>query len=152
MAAQRDQAHSEANRMAFFLGLPHWRKFDDLAIVASVKKGFPARTAETVVRRIDPDGRFLHATDIIPKSTYHRRLKANKALTKDESERILALSKVFAEVLRLYHGETTLAAHFLLRPHPLLGARPPIELAKESSAGADLVLKLLVKAEAGVAV
>jgi putative toxin-antitoxin system antitoxin component (TIGR02293 family) len=137
--------------MAFFLGLPQWRKVDDLALVASVKKGFPARTAETVVRRIDPQGRFLQPTDIIPKSTYHRRLKENKALSKDESEKILALSKVFAEVLRLYHGETNLAAHFLLRPHPMLGNRPPIELAKESSAGADLVLKLLAKADAGVA-
>jgi hypothetical protein len=58
---------------------------------------------------------------------------------------------VFAEVLRLYHGETALVAHFLLRPHPLLGATA-IELAKESLAGADLVLKLLAKAEAGVAV
>jgi uncharacterized protein (DUF2384 family) len=39
----------------------------------------------------------------------------------------------------------------MMQEHPLLGGRTPIDLAKESIAGADLVLKLLAKADAGVA-
>ena len=56
---------SEASRIAQFMGLPRWQTVDDLGLVARVHKGFPAATAQTVARRIDPDGRFLKATDII---------------------------------------------------------------------------------------
>jgi putative toxin-antitoxin system antitoxin component (TIGR02293 family) len=140
---------SEARRIARFLGLPNWRRIDDIGLVDSVRKGFPAGTARTVAERIDPEGQFVKATDIIPKSTLSRR--KDKPLTRDESERVLALSRVFAETLRIYGGDARLVAMFLRRAHPMLAGRSPIELAKESIAGADLVLKLLAKADAGVA-
>lgn len=151
MSTAEQDAHSEASRIAHFIGLPRWRNIDDLALVDRVRKGFPASTVKTVVLRVDPHGRFLKPTDIIPRSTYHRRVKANVALSKDESERLLALSRVFAEALRIYRGDAKLVSLFLLREHPMLGGRQPIELAKESTAGADLVLKLLAKADAGIA-
>ena len=72
-------------------------------------------------------------------------------LTKDESEKILALARVFVEVLRQYHDDSKLAAQFLLREHAILGGRTPLDVAKESTTGADLVLKLLAQAEAGIA-
>ena len=61
-------------------------------------------------------------------------------------------SRVFVEVLRQYGADTAASALFLMRPHPMLGGRSPFHVAKESTAGADLVLKLLARAEAGVAV
>lgn len=152
MTAFRQELHSEAQETAFFLGLKSWEKVDDLTLVRKVEKGFPASTARTIVKRVDPNGRFLKATDIIPRATYHRRIKHHQSLTKNESEKVFALAKVFLEVLRQYHGDTNCVAHFLSRRHPMLGGRSPIDLAKESTAGADLVLKLLAKADAGVAV
>lgn len=143
---------SEASRIAQFMGLPRWQSVDDLGLVARVQKGFPAATAETVARRIDPRGSFLKATDIIPKSTLHRREKDQRPLSQDDSEKVLALSRVFSEALRIYHDDAAACGVFLTRPHPLLGRRAPVDLATESIAGADLVLKLLSKAEAGVAV
>lgn len=140
---------SEAVRIAKFMGLPHWEGMDDMGLVERVRKGFPARTATVVVERIDPHGRFVRATDIIPKSSLHRR--KDQPLTKDQSEKVWALSKVFSEILRVYHGDSDQAAHFLVRKHPMLAGRQPIELAIESIAGADLVLKLLAQADAGVA-
>jgi putative toxin-antitoxin system antitoxin component (TIGR02293 family) len=144
--------HSEAARLAAFLGLPQAKRMSDLALVERVEKGFPPNTAEVIVRRVDPKGQFLQPTHIIPKSTYHRRVKNMQVLTKDESEKILALARVFVQLLRHYHEDSKLAAHFLLREHPMLGGRTPIDVAKDSTAGADLVLKLLAQAEAGVAV
>jgi putative toxin-antitoxin system antitoxin component (TIGR02293 family) len=153
MSAPREaDFQSEASRVAHVLGLPRWKDFDDLKLVESVNKGIPASAVERIVFSIDPRGRFLQVTDIIPKSTYHRRLKNKQPLSKDESERILALSKVIAEVLLLYKGETELAAHFLSRKHPMLGGRSPLDMANESIAGAGLVMKLLAQADAGVAV
>jgi putative toxin-antitoxin system antitoxin component (TIGR02293 family) len=144
--------HSEAARLAAFLGLPKAKRMSDLGLVERVEKGFPPNTAKVIVRRVDPKGQFLQLTHIIPRSTYHRRVKNMQVLTKDESEKILALAKVFVQLLRHYHEDSKLAAHFLLREHPMLGGRTPIDVAKDSTAGADLVLKLLAQAEAGVAV
>jgi putative toxin-antitoxin system antitoxin component (TIGR02293 family) len=144
--------HSEASHLAVFLGLPGGKRMSDLALVERVEKGFPVRTASIIAKRVDPSGRLLQAHHFIPKSTFHRRVKNMQPLTKEESEKILAVAKVFVQLLRQYHGDSKLAAHFLLREHPMLGGRTPIDVAKESTAGADLVLKLLAQAEAGVAV
>lgn len=78
--------------------------------------------------------------------------KKRKALNRDQSERVFALSKVFSETLRQYHDDRESASLFLMRSHPLLGGRSPMDIARESTAGADLVLKLLDQAEASVAV
>lgn len=144
-----DRPLSEASRLAWFMGLPRWKDVDDLGLVERVTKGLPAGTAEIIVNRIDPAGHFVKATHIIPKTTLHRR--SGGALSKDDSERLLMLARVFSEVLRLYHGDTERAAAFLSRPHPMLGDRPPIALATSSMAGAELVLKLLARADASIA-
>jgi len=145
------RAASDASRIAAFMGLPRAGSMDDLALVDSVQKGFPARTAAIVAKRIDPEGRYLDPTRIVPRSTLSRRLKAGEPLSREESERILALSRVFTEVLRIYGGDTERATRFLEKPHPLLGGRSPMAVAIGSIAGADLVLKLLEKADAGIA-
>ena len=151
MLAAPEGLVSEAHRLAEFMGLPRWRDLDDLGLVGRVQKGFPAATVQTVVNRIDPDGRFLKATDIIAKSTLHRREKDKKPLSQDDSEKVLALSRVFSEVLSIYHGDDDASGHFLTRAHPMLGNRAPIDVATESIAGSDLVLRLLAKADAGIA-
>ena len=143
--------NSEASRLAMFLGLPGGKRMNDLALVERVEKGFPASTATIIAKKVDPTGQFLQVRDFIPKSTYHRRLKKMQALTKDESARFFALARVFVEALLQYHDDSKLAAQFLVREHPMLAGRTPLDVAKESTAGADLVLKLLARAEAGVA-
>jgi putative toxin-antitoxin system antitoxin component (TIGR02293 family) len=147
-----ENGHSEASRLAAFLGLPGAKRMSDLALVESVERGFHPKTVSILAKRIDPSGRLFQVHHVIPKSTYHRRLKKTQVLTREESAKILSLAKVFVEVLRHYHGDSELAAQFLLREHAMLGGRTPVGVAKESTAGADLVLKLLTQAEAGVAV
>ena len=41
---------------------------------------------------------------------------------------------------------------FLNRPHLLLGGRTPLDVARESTTGADLVVRIIGEARAGVAV
>ena len=91
-------------------------------------------------------------TDLVPKSTLARLLKSRKPLSTSHSQKILGLIKVYSEALRIYHGDTELVARFLASPHTILGNRRPIDLATESNAGTDLVLKILARADAGVAV
>ncbi|MDH3596582.1 MAG: DUF2384 domain-containing protein [Rhodospirillales bacterium] len=151
MSVAETRPLSEASRIARFMGLRRWAEISDLGLVETVETGLPLSTAERIIRRIDPDGLYLHVHDIIPKATYYRRKEQGKPLTRDQSEKILALSRVFDEILRQYHGDTKTAVMFLVRPHPMLGGRSPLDVARESTAGADLVLKLLARAEAGVA-
>ncbi|MEQ1648088.1 MAG: antitoxin Xre-like helix-turn-helix domain-containing protein [Hyphomicrobiaceae bacterium] len=147
------EKRSEANQLAAVLGLQPKKNLSDLDLVAHVERGFPAKSVEAIIRHIDPDGHYLQISDIIPKSTYHRRTKAKQPLTTDESARLFALAKVFIELFnRQYRGRPDLGLMFLIRAHPLLEGRRPIDIAKESTAGADLVLKLLLQADAGVAV
>jgi len=143
---------SEASRIARFMGLKEWAKFDDLRLVKRVESGLPLSTAQAIVRNIDPSGQHLQVYDLIPRATYYRRKEQRKPLTKDQSEMIFALSKVFSEVIRQFHDDKESASLFLSRKHPLLGGRSPLDVARESTAGADLVMKLLARAEAGVAV
>lgn len=143
---------SEASRIAQFMGLSHWQKMNDLTLVRKVETGLPISAVRKIVRRIDPNELSVSVYDLIPKTTYYRIKDKKKPLSRDQSEKIFALSKVFSETLRQYHDDRESASMFLLRSHPLLGGRSPLDVARESTAGADLVLKLLDQAEAGIAV
>lgn len=143
---------SEAARMARFMGLPDWETMDDLSLAKRVGSGLPVSTVQKVADQVDPASMYLKPHSLIPKATYYRRKEQNKPLSRGQSERIFSISKVFSETLRQYHGDRQSAALFLSRKHPLLGGYSPLEMALESVAGADLVLQLLEKAEAGVAV
>lgn len=149
MTAQTTQ--SEASIIARFLGLRGWPRMSDVRLVEHVAGGLPVSTVSALVRRLDPQGERLQVEDIIPRASYYRRKAQGKPLSKQQSETVFALSKVFAETLRQYHDDKESALLFLSRDHPLLGGRSPLEVACESTAGADLVLKLLARAEAGIA-
>lgn len=143
---------SEASRIARFMGLRKWQDMNDLKLVSKVESGLPVSAVRRIVHRIDPLELNVSVYDVIPKTTYYRIKDQKKPLSRDQSEKVFALSKVFSETLRHYHDDQESASMFLMRDHPLLGGRSPLSVARESTAGADLVLKLLDQAEAGVAV
>ncbi|MDH3792761.1 MAG: hypothetical protein OES41_13565, partial [Rhodospirillales bacterium] len=91
MSVAETRPLSEASRIARFMGLRRWAEISDLGLVETVETGLPLSTAERIIRRIDPDGLYLHVHDIIPKATYYRRKEQGKPLTRDQSEKILAL-------------------------------------------------------------
>jgi putative toxin-antitoxin system antitoxin component (TIGR02293 family) len=88
---------------------------------------------------------------VIPEATLRRTKRARKPLSKEHSERLYEIGRVVDAVSRAYHGDEERVRAFLTRPHPLLDGKTPFDLARSSSAGADAVLKLLHRAEAGVA-
>jgi putative toxin-antitoxin system antitoxin component (TIGR02293 family) len=145
-------AKSEASRIARFMGLRKWQDMSDLKLVNKVESGLPVSAVRRIVHRIDPHELSVTVYDVIPKTTYYRIKDKKKPLSREHSEKVFALSKVFSETLRHYHDDQESASMFLMRGHPLLGGRSPLDVARESTAGADLVLKLLDQAEASVAV
>ena len=72
-----------------------------------------------------------------------------RRLTEEESDRV---ATVLRETVRLYHGDTKTAEMFLSLEHPMLGGKSPKDVARESDDGVARVVRLLMRAEAGVAV
>jgi putative toxin-antitoxin system antitoxin component (TIGR02293 family) len=142
---------SEPVQIAQFMGLRHAEAFDDFTMVEALRMGVPARSAEVVAKHIDPTGIQVNVYDFVPKSTLHRCRQGNKRLSKDISEQLWQIARVYVETRRQF-GSDRDTLEFLMRPHPLLDDKTPFSLARETVAGAELVLRLLAQAEAGVAV
>jgi putative toxin-antitoxin system antitoxin component (TIGR02293 family) len=141
----------EAVQIAEFIGLPRPKTFNPMKLADTIKVGMPLAAVKNVVKRVDPLGVVVNVYDFIPKATLNRRAKDRKRLSRDVSEKLWQVARVYVEAQRQY-GDDAEARAFLSRPHPLLDNRTPLEVAKETVAGTDLVLKLLSQAEAGVAV
>ena len=65
--------------------------------------------------------------------------------------RIHELASVVKEVGRAYHGDRNAVRLFLCRSHPLLKGKTPFDVARSGSAGIEVVLNLLRRAQAGMA-
>jgi len=141
----------EAVQIAEFIGLPRPKTFSPMKLADTIRAGMPLAAVRNVVRRVDPLGAVVNVYDFVPKATLNRRAKDRKKLSRDVSEKLWQVARVYVEAQRQY-GDDAEARAFLSRPHPLLDNRTPLEVAKETVAGTDLVLKLLAQAEAGVAV
>lgn len=59
--------------------------------------------------------------------------------------------RVVDAVNRVYHGDRDAIDTFLNRSHPLLEGETPFDMARSSPAGAEAVLNLVCRAEAGIA-
>ena len=66
-------------------------------------------------------------------------------------ERDYEVGRVIDAVSRVYHGNRNAINAFLSRPHPLLEGETPFDMARSGSAGAEAVLNLIRRAEAGIA-
>ncbi len=146
-----DMPASEAPRLAQLMGLSKWREMSDMALVRRVETGLPLSAVERVARYIDPEDRTA-VYELVSKATWSRlRRKPNPHLTRDMSERLYGVARVIDEGLRLWRGDAPAVARFLRRPHSLLDGRTPLDVARESTVGADMVVKILGEARAGVA-
>jgi putative toxin-antitoxin system antitoxin component (TIGR02293 family) len=139
---------SEPVRLARLLSIPPRDNFDDVALAREVKAGLPVK-AVAVLAEMFGNARIVGP--VVPEATLRRFRKARKPLPKEHSERLYELSRVVDAVGRAFHGDRDLVTVFMTRPHPLLGGETPFDLARSSSAGADAVLNMLRRAEAGVA-
>ncbi len=140
---------SEAGRIGMLLGLKAKKPIDDIGLAEHVSKGLRVASAETLAGLI---GRVNIVGPLIPEATLRRAKKNRKALSREMSERLYEVGRVVDVVSRVYHGDQAAIARFLEKPHKLLGGRTPLSMAQSSSAGAEAVINLLRRADAGFAV
>lgn len=137
---------SEARGIAGFLGVEN-KVPDRLALAEMIASGLPARTAEHVHDALGARVFFR----ILPEPTYRRVKRQQKPLSRESSEKLYEFARVHQLALRLYGGDAERTMRFLEAAHPMLKGKTPIELATSSSAGADAVVDLLNRADAGFA-
>jgi putative toxin-antitoxin system antitoxin component (TIGR02293 family) len=146
VAAESRPPATEALRIADFLGIDDLVR-DRISLAGCVAGGLPVKAAETVREKLGARVFYL----ILPEATYRRARRQARPLTRETSEKLYEFGRVYALALRIYRGDRDRVMRFLERPHPMLAGQAPIELATSSSAGADAVIDLLNRAEAGFA-
>lgn len=140
---------SEAGRIGMLLGLKAPQQIDDVGLAERVSKGLRTESAESLASIL---GRMHVVRPLIPEATLTRAKKNRQALSREISDRLYNVSRVLDAVSRTYRGDKAVIARFLEKPHRLLAGHTPLEMAKSSSAGAEAVIKMLRRAEAGFAV
>ena len=143
-----DMPASEAARVARLLAIDQPDLLSDVQLARRVSGGLAPRAAMALAEAL---GRKRVVGLVIPEATLRRVRKAGKPLSRDLSERLYEVGRVVDAVSRACHGDRETIDTFLSRPHPLLEGETPFDLARSSSAGAEAVLNLIRRAEAGVA-
>ena len=141
----------EPIQIAAILGLPRPRSYDVMGLVEALEAGIPTESAAHAARTIDPTGTRVQAHDLLPQPVLDRARQSNQPLSSQDSDTLWQIARVFLEARRIYHNSED-ALNFLLRRHALFDGRTPLDLASKSAAGAEAVIELLWRAEAGVAV
>lgn len=138
---------SEASRIGSLLGVPNLR--NDLDLADRIAEGLPPSAADALAHVL---GSKRILAEIVPEATLRRARKGDRPLSREMSERLYEVCRVIDAVSRVYHGDPDRTHRFLNAPHALLDGRTPLTVARSSSAGADAVIRLLQRAQAGFAV
>ena len=152
LAGGKTEPVSDAAEIARLMGLPSWRQMNSLALVNQIEQGLPLQVVERISRAMAPDDPRAKFT-LLSRSTWSRlQRRQRQHLTREMSDRVHGVARVLLEARRLWTDDEAAMARFLNRPHLLLGGRTPLDVARESTAGADLVVRIIGEARAGVAV
>ena len=141
---QETSPATQSGRIAAFLGLENAAEMDDVALADKIATGLETQAAIALGTVMGPT--FNVVGDVIPEATFRRAHKSHKPLSREMSDRLYRVGRVWDMACHSYDGDEFAAAAFLSRGHPLLGDRPPLELARRNAAGMDAVVNLLHRA------
>lgn len=135
-----------SRRLGAIMGLPEEASRSDVALANTVAQGLTVEALDNLVAHL---GRAALIGRVVPETTYRRTVKAKTPFARDMSDRIYEMSRVTDAAARVYRGDAERMHRFLNKPHRLLEGRTPLEMAGASAAGADAVVALIERAEAG---
>ena len=145
----RDRPATEAAGIIAMLGVERQVNADPLALADAIAEGLAPEAADALAMIL---GRAAVVGPVIPEATLRRKRLAGERLPREMSERLYEIGRVLDAAARVWHGDADAIGRFLNRPHPLLNGRTPLDVARTSSAGADAVIDLVRRADAGFAV
>jgi len=158
-------ATSEEEDAALEVGASVWRRVDrataiyrasKIQRVKIVKKGVPARYAGVLAAGMHISKDKLYSTVGLPRATVDRKVRANRRLNLDESERVIGIARLVGQAQSMvqesggppdFDGAKWLA-EWLDRPLPALAGRRPAEF-MDTAEGRALVSDLLAQQQSG---
>ncbi len=127
---------------------------DVLKRIEIVKTGVPAGVLTDIANDMAISRDQLYATIGLVRATVNRKLREQKLLSQDESERVMGIARLINQVDTIVRDSgdperfdaAKWVARWLDRPHPALGGRRPAEL-MDTADGRSLVSDLVGKME-----
>lgn len=129
-----------------------WRiySFDPIDRVSIVKNGLPADVLPTIAQDLGYSREKLYRTIGVARATVERKVRENKQLTAEESERILGIVQLVGQVARMVAESGTTegfdaarwVAGWLDQPLSALGGRRPGEF-MDTAEGRTIVSTLV---------
>jgi putative toxin-antitoxin system antitoxin component (TIGR02293 family) len=126
------------------------KTLDAIDVANEVGKGLSVEVVDRLCKLVAPDDSAFRYR-VVAKATLARRRRGAGRLSREESDRLARLARLWACAIEVWKSEDA-ARHFLRRPHPLLRNRIPRELGAESDAGARAVENILGGLKYGTAV
>ncbi len=117
-------------------------------LIERIRKGLPVKALGNLARSLGLPEREVARHVGISARTLARR-KTEGRFHPDESNRITRLSMLFDDVVELFEGNTTSAAHWFHTPKKALGGATPIEYA-DTEPGVREIQDLIGRLEHGV--
>ncbi|NOZ96025.1 MAG: DUF2384 domain-containing protein [Acidobacteria bacterium] len=131
-----------------YVALLGLRSFDTRHLIRRVQQGLSFASFERLRRNMELSTADLAELVQISPRTLSRRKKARR-LQPDESDRLLRLSRVFAEAIDLFEGDADAARSWLARPQPAFDGETPLNL-MTTDVGTREVEALIGRLEHGV--
>jgi putative toxin-antitoxin system antitoxin component (TIGR02293 family) len=121
-----------------------------------IKQRVPAKFVLTISVSMKMPKETLYGTLNLARATIDRKVSKKELLDQDESERVLAMTRLVGQADSIVRDSGTAEgfsaaewiAEWLQRPHPALGGRRPGEL-MDTADGRDLVTDLLARQQSG---
>lgn len=124
------------------------KKINGLQLVESIEAGLSYSIFESLVKQYNFAIQDLADTIGINKRTLTRR-KIEKKLTKFESDRLVSVARLLAQIFELFENDRTSAMRWLNSPNRGLGGRTPLQMA-QTETGLREVENLIMRLEHGV--
>jgi putative toxin-antitoxin system antitoxin component (TIGR02293 family) len=132
------------------LGFSRKKKPRASDIIEVIRSGLPARSVQDFSEALNLPIRELSTYIHVSSRTLERRLKDNRALDVDASDRLVELAKVYGRASEVMEGNER-ARRWLFESSRVLGNVTPVSLL-DTSSGIELVLDELGRIEHGIAV
>jgi len=122
--------------------------FDPREVMRAVNKGLPYRAFDRFCRNSGLSFDAVIALIDVPRRTMTRRKTEGRFLP-GESDRLLRVSRLFAQALELFEGSRDAATGWLVAAQSALGDAAPLDLAR-TEVGSREVERLIARLEHGV--
>lgn len=121
-----------------------------------IKQRVPAKFVVVISVSMKVSKEMLYVTLNLARATIDRKVSKKELLDQDESERVLAMTRLVGQADSIVRDSGTAegfsaaewVAAWLQRPHPALGGRRPGEL-MDTADGRELVTDLLARQQSG---